>query len=140
MVYPPFRRAAAEFMKLVEAAPADANKRVWIEGQNMDGKDVRKGVLLPLGDAGTARERLRKHRPDRGAAGRRDADRAGAVWLQGREAGHRTGLQDRRHRDAADRPSKEWVFIPALALLGVSWRCNWRASGAPPCRAEPATA
>ena len=36
------------------------SKRVWIEGTNLDGKDIRKGVLLPLGEAGPARERLGK--------------------------------------------------------------------------------
>lgn len=51
---------SSEFMKLVEAAPAGASKRVWIEGQNMDGKVVCQGVMLPLGDVGPARERLRK--------------------------------------------------------------------------------
>ena len=60
-LYAPFVEApAAEFRKLVEAAPAGANKRVWIEGQDINGKDVRKGVLMPLGDAAAARERLRK--------------------------------------------------------------------------------
>jgi hypothetical protein len=31
---------------------------VWIEGTNLDGKDIRKGVLLPLGEKGAARERM----------------------------------------------------------------------------------
>ena len=42
-------------MQLVEKAPAGDRKRIWVEGTNLDGKDIRKGVLLPLGDAGPAR-------------------------------------------------------------------------------------
>jgi hypothetical protein len=52
--------AAGAADALVEQAQAGERKRIWIEGTNLDGKDIRKGVLLPLGDAGPARERLRR--------------------------------------------------------------------------------
>ena len=59
MVYPPFQEVpAAQMGPLIEAAPAGASKRVWIAGTNIDGKDIRKGVLLPLGAPGTVRDRL----------------------------------------------------------------------------------
>ena len=32
------------------ALNAGERKRLWVEGTTLDGKDVRKGVLLPLGD------------------------------------------------------------------------------------------
>jgi hypothetical protein len=119
-VYAPYVDAPpAEFMKLVEAAPAGANKRVWIEGQNMDGKDVRKGVLMPLGDAGPARERLRK-------LGLTVVPLGGEMQIaqvqfgsKAEKLGIEQGFKIAGIEMPADRPKKEWVFIPALALLGV---------------------
>jgi TRAP transporter 4TM/12TM fusion protein len=59
MLYPPFDEVpAAQMSELIEQAPAGSGKRIWIEGMNMNGDDIRKGVLLPLGEPGTARERL----------------------------------------------------------------------------------
>jgi hypothetical protein len=120
MVYPPYVDVpAAEFMKLVEAAPADANKRIWIEGQNMDGKDIRKGVLLPLGDAGPARERLRR-------IGLTVVPLGGEMQIaqvqfnsKAEKLGIEQGFKIASIEMPAERPSKEWVFIPALVLLGI---------------------
>ncbi len=119
-VYAPYADVpAAEFMKLVEAAPAGANKRVWIEGQNMNGKDIRKGVLLPLGDAGPARERLRK-------IGLTVVPLGGEMQIaqvqfnsKAEKLGIEQGFRVVSVEMPADRPAKEWVVIPALALLGV---------------------
>jgi hypothetical protein len=36
-------------MEVVEQAPADDRLRVWIEGEDINGKKISKGVLLPLG-------------------------------------------------------------------------------------------
>src|SRR5690606_2095812 len=59
MVYPPYDMVpAASMNQLIEEAPADTGKRLWIEGTNINGDDVRKGVLLPLGPQAPARERL----------------------------------------------------------------------------------
>ena len=61
MVYPPYEDVPpAQLMQLVEEAPAGTGKRVWVEGMNLDGKEIRKGVLLPLGEPAPARERLAK--------------------------------------------------------------------------------
>jgi TRAP transporter 4TM/12TM fusion protein len=61
MMYPPFERVpATEIMQVVEAKPADDNLRVWVEGLTIEGKEVSKGVLLPLGETGPARERVKK--------------------------------------------------------------------------------
>jgi hypothetical protein len=119
-VYAPYVDAPpAEFMKLVEEAPVGANKRVWIEGQNMDGKDVRKGVLMPLGEAGPARERLRK-------LGLTVVPLGGEMQIaqvqfgsKAEKLGIEQGFKIAGIEMPADRPKKEWVFIPALALLGV---------------------
>jgi TRAP transporter 4TM/12TM fusion protein len=117
-VYPPYVEApAAEFMKIVQDAPPRTQKRIWVEGQRIDGADVRKGVLLPLGEPGDARKRLE-------AAGLRVTAFAGNVQVTqvafgspaaklGLEAGQRITAVEL----PADRPPKEWMFVPALLLL-----------------------
>ena len=60
MVYPPYTHVpASQLTQSVESAPAGASKRLWIEGINLDGKEIKKGVLLPLGEPGSARDRLK---------------------------------------------------------------------------------
>ena len=59
LVHPPFDEIKGEAMTAaIEQAPPNSGKRVWVEGLNLNGDQVRKGVLLPLGPAGTAKERL----------------------------------------------------------------------------------
>ena len=120
MVYAPFQAVpASQLMELVEKAGPDERKRIWIEGINLDGKDVRKGVLLPLGDVAPARERL--------------ASAGLSVMPQGDEAlvsmvrfgskaeklGIEQGFRITTVEIPAERPAKEWMFLPALALLGI---------------------
>ncbi|MBU0588469.1 MAG: TRAP transporter permease [Gammaproteobacteria bacterium] len=118
MVYPPYvNAAAAEFMKLAEEAEPNASKRIWIEGEKLDGSEVRKGVLIPLGEAGTAAERLKR-------IGLRVTSFAGDVQVSTVAFGSRAaklGLEPGQKivgvELPADRPDKEWMFIPASVLL-----------------------
>ena len=120
MVYPPYQeRPASELMALVEAAPAGERKRVWVEGLNLDGKEIRKGVLLPLGDAGPARERLRRIGLTVMALG--DEVQVAAVQFgsTAEKLGLEQGFRITQIEMPADRPAKEWMYLPALLLLGV---------------------
>jgi TRAP transporter 4TM/12TM fusion protein len=118
MVYPPYVEApAAEFMEVVQKAPANANQRVWVEGENRQGDVVRKGVLLPLGSTGEARERLNR-------VGLRVTSFGGDLQISQVQFGSRAaklGLEQGQKIVAvelpAQRPAKEWVFLPATALL-----------------------
>lgn len=118
MVYPPYVEApAAEFMKMVQEAPAGTNKRVWVEAENRDGDLVKKGVLLPLGAAGDARERLAR-------IGLRVTFFAGSIQVTQVQFGSRAaklGLAQGQKIVSvelpAPRPPKEWVFVPTIALL-----------------------
>jgi len=120
MAYPPHEDAPpAKFLELVEGAKAGERKRVWIEGQNLDGEDVRKGVLLPLGDAGTARERLRR-------IGLTVVPLGGDMQIAqvqfgsvAEKLGIEQGFKVVAIELPADRPAKEWMFLPALVLLGI---------------------
>lgn len=118
MVYPPYVEApATEFTRLVEEAAPGTSKRVWVEGEDRNGDLVRKGVLLPLGDAGDARTRLNR-------IGLRVTSFAGAVQVMQVQFGSRAaklGLAQGQKivgiELPADRPPKEWMFLPATALL-----------------------
>jgi hypothetical protein len=120
MIYPPFDEVpAAQLNQLVEEAPAGARKRIWVEGTNLGGKEIRKGVLLPLGDKGSARERLAK-------AGVRVLPQGNEMTIvsvqfgsQAEKLGLEQGLRITHIEIPADRPTKEWMFLPALVLLGV---------------------
>jgi len=118
MVYPPFQEVpAAQMGQLIEDAPANASKRVWIAGTNLDGKDIRKGVLLPLGAPGTVRDRL-------GSAGVSAIAQGNELLITkvkfgsvSDKLGIEQGFRIVSAEVVSDRPDKEWMFLPAIALL-----------------------
>ncbi|ENO96588.1 TRAP transporter 4TM/12TM fusion protein [Thauera phenylacetica B4P] len=122
MMYPPYDEIPpTELTRLVEEAPRNGNLRVWVEGMNLEGQDISKGVLLPLGNkAEKASERL-------GAMGLTvmtlgDQVQVGAVRF-GSQA-EKLGLEQGYSITAieipsGERPAKEWMFIPAFILLGL---------------------
>ncbi len=120
MVYPPYEeKPPAQLMALIEKAPADERKRVWVEGTTIEGKEVRKGVLLPLGEPGPASQRLRKIGLTMMTLG--DEVQVGAVAFGSRaeKLGLEQGFRVVSIEVPADRPAKEWMFIAAVVLLGL---------------------
>jgi TRAP-type uncharacterized transport system fused permease subunit len=106
--------------EVVDATPPGGFLRLRVEGLDMDGNDVSKVVMLRLGEAGPALARLR------------------AVGLGVVPMGEQVNITDvgfgspaeRFGVDfgwtitevlvpSADRPPKELVYLPALALLGL---------------------
>lgn len=134
MVYPPYKDVpASQLMQLVEQAPAGASKRVWVEGVNLDGKDVRKGVLLPLGASGPARERLAKIGLTVVPLGTEMQIAQVKFGSRAEKLGIEQGFNIASIEVPAERPGKEWMFLPALALLaGVvgAQRRRGKAAGA----------
>jgi TRAP transporter 4TM/12TM fusion protein len=119
MVYEPYQDVpATQLMKLVEEAPAGASKRIWVEGTNIDGKEIRKGVLLPLGAAGTARERLNKIGLTVVPLGKDMQIAQVKFGSRAEKLGLEQGFNVASIEMPAERPDKEWMFLPALALLG----------------------
>ncbi|MCC7327214.1 MAG: TRAP transporter permease [Burkholderiales bacterium] len=120
MIYPQYVEVpAAQLMKLVEEAPAGASKRIWIEGTTLDGKDVHKGVLLPLGEAGSARDRLRKIGLTVVAFGGEIQIAQVQFGSRAEKLGLEQGFKVSSIEMPAERPAKEWMFIPALLLLAA---------------------
>lgn len=136
MIAPPFDEIKGEAMtQAIEQAPPNSGKRVWIEGLNLNGDEVRKGVLLPLGPAGTAKERLASS----GLTVMADGDNLMVAAVKFGSAAEKLGIEQSFRITAlevpAERPAKEWLFVPALALLAlVMWLQMGRArreKGAP---------
>ena len=123
MVAPPFDELKGEAMvKAIEEAPANTGKRVWIEGLNMDGDEVRKGVLLPLGPQAPVKERLAFS----GVTAMNDGEGLMVAAVKFGSAAEKLGLEQGFHITAVEVPSdriaKEWLFVPALLLLAlVMW-------------------
>lgn len=124
MMYPPYDEVpATELTRLVEEAPRNANLRVWVEGLTLEGREVSKGVLLPLGEpAANARERLSNFGLTVMTLG--DDVQIAAVKFGSRA--EKLGLEQgftftAIELPSAARPDKEWIFIPTLLLLAVVW-------------------
>jgi len=123
MVYPPFEEAApTELSKLVEAAPQDGKLRVWVNGLNLEGQEVNKGVLLSLGAPGKANERLAAMGLTMMALG----DQVQVAAVRFGSPAEKLGLEQgfnltRIEVPHPERPDKEWIFIPALLLLALVW-------------------
>lgn len=121
-LYPPFDELPpTELNRLVEQAPPNGSLRIWVEGLSIEGNEISRGVLLPLGEpAASARERLT-------AAGVSVMDFAGQVqvsMVRFGSAAERLGLEqglEISHIEvpAGERPSKDWMYLPALALLAL---------------------
>lgn len=123
LVHPPFDEIKGEAMTAaIEQAPPNTGKRVWVEGLNLNGDEVRKGVLLPLGPAGTAKERL----ASAGLTVMADANGLMVAAVKFGSPAEKLGIEQSFHITSlevpAARPAKEWLFVPALALLAlVMW-------------------
>jgi hypothetical protein len=123
LISPPFNEIKGPAMtQAIEQAPPNIGKRAWIEGLNLNGDEVRKGVLLPLGPAGSAKERL----ASAGLTVMADGDNLMVAAVKFGSAAEKLGIEQSFRITAlevpADRPAKEWLFIPALALLAlVMW-------------------
>ena len=120
MIHPPFDQIKGEGMvQAIEEAPANSGKRLWVEGMSLEGRDVRKGVLLPLGPQGDARTRLAHS----GLTVMNDGDgfmvMASGFGSVAEKLGVEQGFRITALEVPAQRPAKEWFFIPALALLAL---------------------
>lgn len=114
---------ASQLMTVVSEAPNDKRINLVVEGQNIEGEDVRKTVSLDLGSVKpTPRERLR-------ATGLTVAGLGDQMTISNVAFGSyakRVGLEPGFKivsviQPAPGRPSSMWVYIPALAVAGLIW-------------------
>ena len=121
-VHPPFEsRLATEIHAVAEALPPGAFLRLGLEGETVTGAPASRAVVLPLGEAGSAEERLARAGLELARLGRGPDVRVVAVAFgsAAEKAGIRRGWRVASVSVAADRPAKEWMFAPALVLLAA---------------------
>jgi hypothetical protein len=117
-----------------EAAKPGVGLRVRIEGTTLEGRDVNKTVLLPLGDEGNGMQRI-------AASGLRimslpTGTQVMSVGLNSPadKAGFEQGFMVTGVETARGRLDKEWLFVPALFVLGLILLVQRRRTGATPAR------
>ncbi len=120
MFYPPFQEVPpTQIDTLVSNANKDATLRIRAAGEAASGKDVEKVIRLPLGAEGTAQERLKRI----GLTLRTEGGRVFVDDVAFRSVANRLGLdldwEIKSIEIRAERPAREWVFIPALLLLAL---------------------
>jgi len=128
-IFPPWQEVpGTQILQLAADLPDQARLRLRVSGLDLEGRNVDKGVLLPLGSkTENARKRL---------------DYAGLTVLSYGETlqianvkfgsyADRLGLEPGLNIESAqlprERPAKEWLFLPALVLLALlGWRQSLR--------------
>jgi TRAP-type uncharacterized transport system fused permease subunit len=115
----------AQLLALADKAPPGAGLRVRIEGTSLEGKEVRKTVLLPLNAEGTAAQRIKKAGLTLLASGQEVQVMAVDLRSAADKAGFEQGFKVTGVELPADRMAKEWMYLPALLLLGLVMMAQW---------------
>jgi len=108
--------------KLVELASATApggGLRLRIEGTTIEGRELKKTVLLPLSDAGSAAQRISKAGVTIMSVPAGLQIAAVSLHSPAEKAGFEQGFMVTGIETELPRPAQEWMYIPALLLLGV---------------------
>ncbi|HEX9820106.1 MAG TPA: TRAP transporter permease [Methylomirabilota bacterium] len=120
MVAPPYEEVpAARIVAAAGGEPTNGYLRMRVAGETLAGRDVEKTVRMPLGAAGEGAERMRR-------SGLTVRVQDGRVEIAGvafgstaRKLGLDPGWEVKAVEVRAPRPRKEWVWLPALGLLGI---------------------
>jgi TRAP transporter 4TM/12TM fusion protein len=119
MVYPPIEELPPTFIQEIASDPTKNVLKLEVSGETITGRQVTKAVMLPLapGDDGTARLL------QAGIEIYEEGDRAFIDNVIFGSTAARLGLdfdfEITKVLVFAERPMKEWMFIPALALLAL---------------------
>nr|WP_255555765.1 TRAP transporter fused permease subunit [Rhodoferax sp. PAMC 29310] len=116
----PYRKLQGDaVVAAIAQAPDGAQMHVFLRGITLEGRSVKLGVVLPLGpQAADATQRLldsgvHMERTDTGFTVS-EVNFGSRAAKQGVEA----GFQIEAVEVPSDNPAREWMFLPALALIG----------------------
>ncbi len=117
-IYPPISTVPpSKIVEVAAVAPDNGKLRFTVEGMNIDGDNVQKSVVLPLGESASGEERL-KHA---GFGIRTEGEKVLIDYTEffghAEKAGISSGWEITAVKQLTDRPEKHWMFIPALLLL-----------------------
>ena len=119
-IYPPLESVSAtNLYEVAERMPVDAQIRIRVMGEDIEGREIDKVVMLPLGAAGSGKDRLLE-------AGLELLIDDGKVIVDNVVFG---STAERQKIDfdfeiasvevETDRPAKQWFYLPALIALGL---------------------
>ncbi len=119
-IYPPLEsKSAGDIFDIAGKMPVDSQIRIRVMGEDIEGREIDKVVMLPLGAAGSGKDRLFE-------AGLELLIEDGKVIVDNVVFG---STAERQKIDfdfevasvqvKADRPPKQLFYIPALLLLGL---------------------
>lgn len=123
MVYPPLEQVSAvAIYDQIDKTATDGQLRVVVEGETLDGDQVNKRVMLTMGEGESAEARLKESGLElRNEDGRLFVDMMG-FGSQAEQAGIDFDWEVKALEVETDRPTKEWMFIPALlVLIAMGW-------------------
>ena len=106
---------AVQLQEMARTAPPDTSLRLRIEGTTLEGKDLKKTVLLPLGNEGDASARIKKA----GITVSGTTVLAVSLKSPAEKAGFEQGFKITGIETLADRPAKEWLYLPAFLLVAA---------------------
>ena len=120
MVAPPYDEVSpARIVAAATDEPPGGYLRVRVTGETLAGREAEKLVRVPLGAPGEGVERLRRV----GLTVRVEGDRAEiasvAFGSMARKLGLDQGWEVKAVEVRAERPRKEWMWLPALMLLAA---------------------
>ncbi len=127
-IYPPLELVGAEqIYQEIDATPADGQLRIVVEGETLDGDFVNKRVMLLMSEGDSSEGRLKEAGLElRKDDGKMIVDSLG-FGSQAEQSGVDFDWEIKSVEKKTDRPSKEWMFIPAmLLLLMLGWYQNRR--------------
>jgi len=118
-IFPPFELSpGSEIEALVDRAPAGASLPIVVSGESFEGDQIRRTILLPLGDGATATERLEAS----GLILRYEDGQAIVDDIGFGSAAEKLGVDFdfvvEEVKLEAERPAPEWIWILALGLVG----------------------
>ena len=120
MVYPPNQiLPPSAIYETVETMPPESSLQMHVEGENLEGKLISKMVVMPMGDTGPGVERLERS----GLLLRQENKKMLVDTVVFDSAAEKAGIdfdwEILSLQIPVDQPPKQWMYLPALMLLGM---------------------
>ena len=119
-VSPPFQAApVSELFAYIEKVPAQGSVRIFVEGMTLEGDEVTKGVLLPLGATGPVAQRLEQAGLRLTNLGQQISVVSVALGSTAARLGLEQGFAVTGFEIPLDQPHRFWGLLPGFALVLV---------------------
>ena len=120
MVYPSSQIfQPIKIVEMVEQLPSNADLRLHVEGESIEGNLVSKMVVLPMGELAPGKTRLEKAGLELRTEKKRVFVDMVAFDSLAQKAGIDFDWEILSLQIPTDRPAKQWVYLPAFLLLAL---------------------